>query len=208
MVENVRFPFVNSKPSLIWSGYCGNVINAGSVLAALTDCSFICPGNAYEYCGAGNRLEMYMRSSTPTSSVLPRTLTSTSSTLSIVVNSNTIKSSTVSTSTSAIPTQTAPAIKAKIGSYSYYGCQTEGTNIRALTGAVYYSYTAMTLEMCATDCAGFTYWGVEYGGECYCGNSWNTGSVNATGSDCSFLCPGNDLEFCGAGNRLSSYYLP
>jgi hypothetical protein len=114
----------------------------------------------------------------------------------------------VSASTSATPTQTAPAIKAKIGAYSYYGCQTEGTNIRALTGAVYYNYAAMTLEMCATDCAGFTYWGVEYGGECYCGNSWNTGSVNASASDCSFLCPGNDLEFCGAGNRLSSYYLP
>jgi len=24
----------------------------------------------------------------------------------------------------------------------------------------------MTLEECATDCAGFTYFGVEYGGEC------------------------------------------
>jgi hypothetical protein len=35
-----------------------------------------------------------------------------------------------------------------------------------LTGASYYNYTAMTLEMCASSCSGFTFWGVEYGGEC------------------------------------------
>jgi hypothetical protein len=32
--------------------------------------------------------------------------------------------------------------------------------------------------------------------------------VNASESDCNFECPGNPLEFCGAGNRLSAYYLP
>lgn len=82
----------------------------------------------------------------------------------------------------------------------------------------------MTLEICAADCQGYTYFGVEYGGECkffhsassssmkgandvtgYCGYIFEAGSTNATESDCSFLCPGNNLEFCGAGNRLSSY---
>jgi hypothetical protein len=67
----------------------------------------------------------------------------------------------------------------------------------------------MTLEMCFGDCAGAgcKYWGVEYGGECYCGNSFGAGSVAALGgnADCSFTCPGNSLEFCGAGNRLSTY---
>jgi hypothetical protein len=67
----------------------------------------------------------------------------------------------------------------------------------------------MTLEMCFGDCAGAgcKYWGVEYGGECYCGNSFGAGSVAALGgnADCSFTCPGNPLEFCGAGNRLSTY---
>jgi hypothetical protein len=46
------------------------------------------------------------------------------------------------------------------------GCYTEATNMRALTGAVSYDYTAMTLEECLAACTGFTYWGVEYGGEC------------------------------------------
>lgn len=84
---------------------------------------------------------------------------------------------------------------------------TEATSVRALSAEAYYNYTSMTLEMCASDCAGYTYWGAEYGGECYCGNAFNAGSVNASESDCSFACPGNALEFCGAGNRLSSYYL-
>ena len=58
-----------------------------------------------------------------------------------------------------------------------------------------------------SNCTGWTYWGVEYGGECYCGNSFAAGSVTAPDSDCSFLCPGNSLEYCGAGNRLSTYVL-
>jgi hypothetical protein len=102
------------------------------------------------------------------------------------------------------PPQAAPAIKQTIGNYTYYGCQTEATNVRALSSAVYYNYAAMTLEMCFGDCAGagYKYWGVEYAGECYC-----AGSVAAPGgnADCSFTCPRNPLEFCGAGNRLSTY---
>lgn len=69
----------------------------------------------------------------------------------------------------------------------------------------------MTLEMCAGSCAGFKYFGVEYGRECYCGDAFNAaaGSVAAPGGDgdCSFLCPGDQLEFCGAGWRMSSYVL-
>jgi hypothetical protein len=38
--------------------------------------------------------------------------------------------------------------------------------MRALSAASWYDYPAMTLEECAGDCAGYTYFGVEYGGEC------------------------------------------
>jgi hypothetical protein len=69
----------------------------------------------------------------------------------------------VISSATATPTL---GIKQTIGTYTFQGCYTEGTNIRALTGAVFYNYTGMTLEQCLTDCAGYTYWGVEYGGEC------------------------------------------
>ncbi|KAL8735064.1 MAG: hypothetical protein Q9181_002948 [Wetmoreana brouardii] len=63
----------------------------------------------------------------------------------------------------------------------------------------------MTVEKCAASCNAFTYFGVEYGRECYCGNSLSPGSVNSTGTDCKFPCPGNSAETCGAGNRLDLY---
>ena len=41
----------------------------------------------------------------------------------------------------------------------------------------------------------------------YCGDSFNAGSVPAPGgsNDCNMLCSGNNLQYCGAGNRLSVY---
>lgn len=63
----------------------------------------------------------------------------------------------------------------------------------------------MTLEKCGTFCAGFTYFGVEYSRECYCGNSFNAGSVKTAASECNMLCAGSKCTYCGAGNRLSVY---
>jgi hypothetical protein len=108
--------------------------------------------------------------------------------------------------TTAAPPPPTPSIKPTVGPYKYYGCQTEATNMRALSSASTAS-DSMTLELCESFCSGYTYWGTEYGRECYCGNSFNAGSVNASANDCSFLCPGNNLEYCGAGNRLSCYSL-
>jgi hypothetical protein len=68
----------------------------------------------------------------------------------------------------------------------------------------------MTLEICASICSSpveYTYFGVEYGGECYCGNDFSVGSVSAPDTDCYFVCPGDNFEYCGAGNRLSAYVL-
>ena len=107
--------------------------------------------------------------------------------------------------TLAPPTPT-PAIKPTVGPYTYYGCQTEATDMRALSSATFAS-DSMTLELCESFCSGYKYWGVEYGRECYCGNSFNAGSIVAPASDCWFLCPANNLEFCGAGLRLSTYVL-
>ncbi|KUJ22208.1 uncharacterized protein LY89DRAFT_729673 [Mollisia scopiformis] len=234
--------------------WCADSFGAGSVLAPDSDCSMTCAGDQYEYCGAGNRLSVYIRNgtapsvsstastsqvssvassissipstslkstSTTTTTVSPVTLVqSSTSKSSTAVSSSTVKStlSTLvssttssklsSTSTTASTSPTGPVIKPTIsagGGWTYNGCRTEATNSRALTGAEVVNYNTMTLEICAADCQGYTYFGVEYGGECYCGYVFEAGSVNATESDCSFLCPGNSLEFCGAGNRLSTY---
>lgn len=147
--------------------YCGNTLSSSSAAAPLADCSMTCSGNPLEYCGAGNRLELYVNNA----------------------------------STSTGPTQ-----PSNVGTaWTWYGCQTEATTGRALS-SVSYAADTMTLESCASFCDGFDYFGVEYARECYCGNTFGAGSVNAPPSDCSMTCAANSNEYCGAGNRLSVYY--
>ncbi|KAH6680685.1 WSC domain-containing protein [Halenospora varia] len=201
--------------------WCGDSFGRGSSLVADGDCSMTCAGDKYSYCGAGNRLGVYVRGgSTAPTSTSQQTTSSSSSFPTSKPQSSTIRSSassssstlstlttSTSTSTSSTPTPTAPVPKPTIGPFTYLGCRTEGTSSRALTGAASYDYNGMTLEICASLCSGWKYFGVEYGGECYCGNEFNTGAVPAPEGErgCSFTCPGDKWELCGAGNRLTSY---
>ena len=61
------------------------------------------------------------------------------------------------------------------------GCIAEGTNGRALTGASTTS-SNMSLAYCANFCQskGFSLAGVEFGDECYCGNSFSNGASATT----------------------------
>lgn len=91
-----------------------------------------------------------------------------------------------------------------IAGYSYTGCATEGNGTRALSGQSYYD-DLLTIEKCANECSSFQYFGVEYGRECYCGNSLSISSSSAPETDCNVACGGNSTEVCGGGNRLSVY---
>jgi hypothetical protein len=125
--------------------WCGNTFANGGTVApptadGLSGCSMQCNGNLSEYCGGGNRLDVYNFN-------------------------NTISTTTISaTQPGTSPTQT-PVIKPTVGPYMYYGCQTEGNGTRALSSASIASDT-MTLEVCETFCKNFNYWGCEYGREC------------------------------------------
>ena len=44
--------------------YCGNTLDASSTPASEGDCNMICAGDKYEYCGAGDRLELYYANTT------------------------------------------------------------------------------------------------------------------------------------------------
>lgn len=41
--------------------WCGSVLGDGAKNGSLADCNMPCAGNASEYCGAGNRLELFMK---------------------------------------------------------------------------------------------------------------------------------------------------
>ncbi|KAJ3472994.1 hypothetical protein NLG97_g10585 [Lecanicillium saksenae] len=186
--------------------YCGDVLDPGSAQAPQDDCSFTCPGDGSEYCGAGNRLELYKRTlNTPTGDDKVPVDTTSSSIITTTTSTSTTTSASTTTSTST-PTPTGPARKAVVKNvWNAQGCWTEIINgPRALRGNSY-ADNSMTLESCATFCANFNYFGVEYGRECYCGDVLDPGSARAAQADCSFTCPGDGSEYCGAGNRLELY---
>ncbi|PNS14683.1 hypothetical protein CAC42_1705 [Sphaceloma murrayae] len=166
--------------------YCGNTLQTGSVLVAGTDvattgCNMVCGGNSSEYCGGPNRLNLYKLNGTVTT-------------------------------TPSAPTGGPTAVSA-IGNYTYAGCYSEGTNARALSGSVPPVPAGKgSVDFCYDQVVkgGWTYFGVEYGGECYAGNVLAVGSKLVEGMDptttgCNMLCAGNGTQYCGGPNRLSMY---
>ncbi|QUC18830.1 uncharacterized protein UV8b_03071 [Ustilaginoidea virens] len=115
---------------------------------------------------------------------------------------------TVATTSADQPSSTqagAPTHRATVGGYKYVSCWSEGVGARALSGGVGFANDTMTLEKCAAYCSAYTYWGTEYGRECYCGNSIDKSSAEASVGECNMVCGGDAGEYCGGSNRLALY---
>lgn len=126
--------------------------------------------------------------------------------------------------TSATPLRNLVKARAvAINGYDYAGCFTEATFGRALSSKATFN-DLMTTELCATACTGYKYFGTEYGREvgspiailqtslklnlqCFCGNFLAEGSKKVPEILCSFNCPGDDSQKCGAGSHLTTYAL-
>ncbi|KOS19608.1 putative fungistatic metabolite [Escovopsis weberi] len=167
--------------------YCGNQISNGAKPDASGGCTMTCNGNGTEFCGGPGHLNLYSKGSfrpRGEDALTPGQHSHLSANLALPIASRLV----------------CPF------NYKWYGCYTEGTNGRAL-GSKTYADDAMTLGACAIFCSGFTYFGVEYSRECYCGNSFSAGSILANSADCNMICAGTSCDFCGSGNRLSVYSL-
>lgn len=85
---------------------------------------------------------------------------------------------------------------------SRVGCFTDDVYARALS-TFQASEDGMTVARCTSSCkaTGYTLAGVEFGRECFCGNSVDN---NATTTDegCDMVCTGDNAEFCGGADRL------
>lgn len=190
--------------------WCGNAFSSGAIPAPIGDCNMLCDDNQTEYCGAGSRLNVYQLDIASTSSTssgsASSTLAPSSLSSSEVVSSSAIVTSSTSTTSSATPTPTGPVKKPVVaGNWTLLNCMTEATDGRALNENSY-ADDNMTLESCAKFCSGFTYFGTEYGRECYCGNTFRAGSVVAANQgDCNMVCAGDKFEICGGGSRLIAY---
>lgn len=183
--------------------FCGNTINPGSALVpgltvADTGCNMLCKANATEYCGGGNRLNMYKHNAAVVSTTVTPSATSFSNATAVAT-------------TTASPTPTGPITVTQLSGYNYLGCYNETTAGRALSDKQNpIPGTNVSVENCAAACAGYTYFGVEYSTECYCGNSINPGSALVAGTTvaetkCNMLCKANALEYCGGPVRLNMY---
>ncbi|KAL2141040.1 hypothetical protein VTI28DRAFT_2930 [Corynascus sepedonium] len=168
--------------------FCGNTIANGGA-PATSGCSMVCNGDSSEFCGGPDRLNVYSYQNqyepSATSSATPDPTGGSGGDDDDLAAAG-------------------PSQPESIGDYDWYGCRTEATGTRAMSAATFAS-DDMTLEACQTYCAAYTYFGVEYARECYCGNSFNAGSVPAPDADCSMTCSGDSNQYCGAGNRLSVY---
>ncbi|KAL2129233.1 hypothetical protein VTI74DRAFT_8062 [Chaetomium olivicolor] len=95
-----------------------------------------------------------------------------------------------------------PANVPSIAGFTYKSCWVDDVNARVLSGKEVRS-DDMTVEKCAAFCQGFQYFGVEYSRECYCGNQ--LAGQAAPEGECSEICMGNALEWCGSAGRLNVY---
>lgn len=105
--------------------------------------------------------------------------------------------------TSSATTQ--PATGTTKGSIAYNGCYTEGSS--RLLNSAHYANASVSVDQCAAYCqaGNFAYIGLEYSGECYCGNTPPPKSQSAAESTCNMPCKGNTAQMCGGSSRLSVY---
>ena len=144
-------------------------------------------------------MNLYMINPNSTTSTTSATTTSTMTSLatSIIPTSTTpIATSTLTTSTTVSPTPT-PITVQTLSGWSYLGCYSELPNGRALSALENPIPAAnVSIENCAAACSAYTYFGVEYAQECYCGNIIGSPSRLVAGSTvaatgCNMVCVAN-----------------
>ncbi|KAK0632494.1 WSC domain-containing protein [Immersiella caudata] len=95
----------------------------------------------------------------------------------------------------------------KVDGYTYQGCYTDKNNARALTGQVFRE-PSMTPKSCAASCAGYPWFGLEYGTQCFCGTELLSSAKKVAEYECNMECGGNADIPCGDADRLNVYFNP
>ena len=113
----------------------------------------------------------------------------------------------VCASPSSAPTRSsAPTSLALTG---YIGCYGDGAAgySRALDGSEYTDDNSMTAALCYSLCQadGYTYYGTEFGSQCFCGDSYDAYGESTA---CTMACTGDADEVCGGDRALSVYGPP
>ncbi|XP_054261821.1 uncharacterized protein LOC128985882 [Macrosteles quadrilineatus] len=89
---------------------------------------------------------------------------------------------------------------------NYVGCYKDNVNDRLLSG-FFKELQKNSPEQCRNTCfkLGYLYAGVEYGVQCFCGDTHPLPSLLRDASQCSMTCPGSSDTKCGGRVMLSIY---
>ncbi|KAF2793031.1 glycoside hydrolase family 55 protein [Melanomma pulvis-pyrius CBS 109.77] len=90
----------------------------------------------------------------------------------------------------------------------YLGCYTDHDDPDRTLGSFFADSSDMTVEKCADICLnqhGYKGFGVEFGRQCYCGNSLNPATEKVDDSFCNMRCGGDGSHVCGAAWYISIY---
>ncbi|EPS45732.1 hypothetical protein H072_196 [Dactylellina haptotyla CBS 200.50] len=100
-----------------------------------------------------------------------------------------------------------PTINPGVSGFTYYGCYSDDVNNRALSER-FEDASGMTIAECIAHAgSSYNFAGVEYGQECWYGNTLASSS-SAQSAGCDKVCPGKATELCGGGNRIQLYKNP
>lgn len=93
----------------------------------------------------------------------------------------------------------------KIGNH-YLGCYEENEQKRIFNGFSQ-SFSMNTPEFCSNLCYkfGFSYCGVTYKSECFCGNQFASKFTKLENKQCNTKCSGDANQFCGGGWRMGVF---
>lgn len=183
--------------------YCGNSLADGASSADASQCDYPCAGDATEQCGGQGVFNLYEIAGGAAVTVPASTTYSATSTA-------TATGTGASGSGSATAAATASAtVVPSVGGFVYDTCAVDpsgnGGSGRALTDDATSSTNNMTVEICAAYCSNYAYFGVEYGAECYCGNTIATGTTQDSTNGCNMACNANSTELCGGSWHLNLY---
>ncbi|KAG4436351.1 hypothetical protein IFR05_008172 [Cadophora sp. M221] len=95
-----------------------------------------------------------------------------------------------------------------ISDYQKLGCYSEGSMGRSLAWRQdQVNGSAMTVQKCLTACkaGGFSFTGIEFASECYCGVVLGNGTLPVDSSTCDMPCTGDSTETCGGRGTLDLY---
>ncbi|CAM9165509.1 unnamed protein product [Scytosiphon promiscuus] len=90
---------------------------------------------------------------------------------------------------------------------TYLGCWSDPRGVTRVMSNLVASTEDMTTEVCAELCATSTFFGTQYGVECWCGDASTDFEANG-GAVCDYDCAGDASEACGGFEAISVYELP